>query len=348
MSRNTAGQSMVVSAWASGRDQLHIGPRLELLGPRHGLLLCDGRRAQHQECRKDAQTDAHRRNQVGQVVSTGQRLGQRVPAGAQRVRVVGCDRSERSQADRAEQLHRHVDDARGKPGVAGSRIGHPHRQQRQERRTGAKSEREERKEQPWEVARVQTLHSEQKKAENMPVMSSPRTRLDPISMRWRRTRKGMIGLASRDSSTRKPAKSASDAPPTPSVRAESRPYSLDFTIANAPSIVASVIKNEPSTSTPPARPMPSFSSINIQPNKNAIAPIGTFTKKIQCQSSDCVSAPPASSPTEPPPADTNAYMPIALACSARLGNSVTMIARITLEATAPPTPWMMRETISIV
>ncbi len=134
----------------------------------------------------------------------------------------------------------------------------------------------------------------------------------------------------------------------PSVRAESSPYSLDFTIANAPSIVASVIKNEPNTSTPPARPIPSFSSINIQPSKNAITPIGTFTKKIQCQSSDWVSAPPASSPTEPPPAETNAYMPIALACSARLGNSVTMIARITLEATAPPTPWMMRETISIV
>ena len=72
-----------------------------------------------------------------------------------------------------------------------------------------------------------------------------------------------------------------------------------------------------------------------------------MTKKIQCQSSDCVSAPPASSPIEPPPADTNAYMPIALACSCASGNSVTMIARITLEATAPPTPWISRAPISI-
>ena len=76
-------------------------------------------------------------------------------------------------------------------------------------------------------------------------------------------------------------------------------------------------------------------------------PMGTFTKKIQCQSSDWVSAPPASSPIEPPPAETNAYMPIALACSALAGNSVTMIARITLEATAPPTPCSRRATISI-
>src|SRR5213082_572066 len=55
--------------------------------------------------------------------------------------------------------------------------------------------------------------------------------------------------------------------------------------------------------------------------------MGTFTKKIQCQSSDCVNAPPASSPIEPPPAETNANTPIARACSEAPGNSVTMIAR---------------------
>ena len=49
--------------------------------------------------------------------------------------------------------------------------------------------------------------------------------------------------------------------------------------------------------------MPSFSSISAEPSTNAITPIGTLTKKIQCQSSDCVSAPPASRPIEPPPAD---------------------------------------------
>ena len=76
--------------------------------------------------------------------------------------------------------------------------------------------------------------------------------------------------------------------------------------------------------------------------------MGTFTKKIQCQSSDCVSAPPASRPIEPPPADTNANRPIARACSEAPGNSVTMIARITLDATAPPIPCSRRATISIV
>ena len=40
-------------------------------------------------------------------------------------------------------------------------------------------------------------------------------------------------------------------------------------------------------------------------------------------------------------------MPIAFACSAFSGNSVTMIARITAEATAPPIPWTKRPAISI-
>jgi hypothetical protein len=99
-------------------------------------------------------------------------------------------------------------------------------------------------------------------------------------------RSGIIGFAMRASSARNAPSRASEAPPTPSVRAEKRPYSLDLTIANAPSIVASVIRIEPATSTPPARPIPSFSSISAEPNRNASTPIGTFTKKIQCQSSD--------------------------------------------------------------
>ena len=48
-------------------------------------------------------------------------------------------------------------------------------------------------------------------------------------------------------------------------------------------------------------------------------PIGTLTKKIQCQLIACVSTPPASSPTEPPAEATNAYTPIALRLLARLG-----------------------------
>ncbi len=65
-------------------------------------------------------------------------LGERVAARAQRLRVIGRDRAERRQADRAEQLHRDVDDPRGEPRVLRRRVGHPHRQQRQER--GARAE----------------------------------------------------------------------------------------------------------------------------------------------------------------------------------------------------------------
>ena len=62
-----------------------------------------------------------------------------------------------------------------------------------------------------------------KNAENMPVTSSPRTRLEPMSMRRRRTRSGMIGLEMRACSARNAASSTSEAPPAPSVRAEVRP-----------------------------------------------------------------------------------------------------------------------------
>ena len=65
----------------------------------------------------------------------------------------------------------------------------------------------------------------------MPVTSRPRTRLEPISIRRRSIRSGMIGLATRASRTRKAASRASEAAPTTSVWAENRPYSVDLTIA---------------------------------------------------------------------------------------------------------------------
>ena len=40
-------------------------------------------------------------------------------------------------------------------------------------------------------------------------------------------------------------------------------------------------------------------------------PMGTFTKKIQCQDRAWVSTPPASRPTEPPPTATKTYALIA-------------------------------------
>ena len=76
-------------------------------------------------------------------------------------------------------------------------------------------------------------------------------------------------------------------------------------------------------------------------------PIGTFTKKIQCQLNVCVSTPPTSSPMEPPPTATKMYALIALERSYGLGNSVTMRAMITEEDSAPPMPWTKRAATSM-
>ncbi len=70
-------------------------------------------------------------------------------------------------------------------------------------------------------------------------------------------------------------------------------------------------------------------------------------KKIQCQLRVWVSQPPASRPIEPPLTATNANTPIARACSGPAGNSVTMIARMTDEAKAPPRPCTKRPAISM-
>ena len=65
--------------------------------------------------------------------------------------------------------------------------------------------------------------------------------------------------------------------------------------------------------------MPASGSSIRRASRAVASPSGTFTKKIQCQSIACVITPPASSPTEPPAEATNAYTPIARACSLRLG-----------------------------
>ncbi len=77
------------------------------------------------------------------------------------------------------------------------------------------------------------------------------------------------------------------------------------------------------------------------------APTGTFTKKIQCQLTAWVIAPPASSPTAPPADATNANTPIALACSRGSGNIVTIMPSTTAEVSAPPAPCTKRAITSI-
>ena len=75
-------------------------------------------------------------------------------------------------------------------------------------------------------------------------------------------------------------------------------------------------------------------------------PIGTLTRKIQCQSSESVSTPPSSTPIEPPPDATNPKTPIAFARSAGSVNRFIISESETAEATAPPTPCTARAAIS--
>ncbi len=72
-----------------------------------------------------------------------------------------------------------------------------------------------------------------------------------------------------------------------------------------PTMRDSVTNTDPTTSTPCLMPRPTFSTTKMRPRISVAMPIGTFTKKIQCQLSACVSTPPTSSPMEPPPTATN-------------------------------------------
>ncbi len=69
-------------------------------------------------------------------------------------------------------------------------------------------------------------------------------------------------------------------------------------------------------------------------------------KKIQCQFTVCVSTPPTSRPTEPPPTAVKMYALMARARSPGSGNSVMISAMITEELTAPPSPCAKRAAIS--
>jgi hypothetical protein len=69
--------------------------------------------------------------------------------------------------------------------------------------------------------------------------------------------------------------------------------------------IAEVTTIAPSRSMPWSRPMPGRSTTSACTASAASAPIGTLTKKIQCQSMAWVSAPPASRPIDPPATETN-------------------------------------------
>ena len=61
-----------------------------------------------------------------------------------------------------------------------------------------------------------------------------------------------------------------------------------------------MISSAPGASAPRASPTPRSAGMRRRANTAVATPIGTFTKKIQCQLIDSVSTPPATSPTEPP------------------------------------------------
>ena len=73
-------------------------------------------------------------------------------------------------------------------------------------------------------------------------------------------------------------------------------------------------------------------------------PMGTLTRKIQCQVNRPVSTPPSSTPTAPPPDITKPKTPIALARSPGSENSPMISASATAETAAPPRPWTARPT----
>jgi hypothetical protein len=77
------------------------------------------------------------------------------------------------------------------------------------------------------------------------------------------------------------------------------------------------------------------------------APIGTLTRKIQCQLIRSVRTPPSRTPMLPPPAATKPKIPIAFARSAGSVNRVIINESETAEAIAPPSPCTVRAPISI-
>ena len=103
----------------------------------------------------------------------------------------------------------------------------------------------------------------------------------------------------------------------------------------------------PRTSAPRPRPIPRSVWSRRIASTAVMIPIGRLTKKIQCQLTAAVMRPPARRPTAAPADAMKLNTPNAFARSSGSGNSVTTMARITAELTAPPMPWMNRAAISI-
>ena len=124
----------------------------------------------------------------------------------------------------------------------------------------------------------------------------------PETLRERKIRSGMSGLRAVASRTTKAASSASE------TRAEPE------RAARAPAVVGRRLDDRVDAEHQRARDQDRARDVGAVAEADALvaveqpqrqhggrrSPIGTLTKKIQCQLIDCVSTPPASSPTEPP------------------------------------------------
>lgn len=103
-----------------------------------------------------------------------------------------------------------------------------------------------------------------------------------------------------------------------------------------------VTSDAPSASAPSRSPMPFPDASRRSAMIVAAIPIGTLIRKIACQLTTCVNVPPSRSPIEPPAAAVKLKTPIAFARSSPSSNIVTIIARITEDAMAPPSPCTKR------
>ncbi len=92
--------------------------------------------------------------------------------------------------------------------------------------------------------------------------------------------------------------------------------------------------------------MPSFSSISAEPSRKANTPIGHVHEEDPVPVERLRQRAAREQPDRAAAGGDERVHAHRLGLLARLGNSVTMIARITLEATAPPTPCSRRAPIS--
>ncbi len=173
------------------------------------------------------------------------------------------------------------------------------------------------------------------------------TPLAAESLREPKMRRGRIGVFASAWRTTNAASKPTATAPKPSVRTEPSPKSDDWTIVYTPSISATVTSTAPTTSTPFSIPIPRSDASRRNESAAVTTPIGTLTKKIQCQLTAWVMSPPARSPIAAPADAMKLKMPNAFASSSGLGKSDTIMARITAELTAPPMPCTKRAAINI-